>query len=222
MNIASIDPILVCVVLINFYLLGTGRLRACIHAVAAQGSLLGIAYAIAHQDVHAVVASVVSLRTLALAATMILIKAVAMPRMLRYAMREADIDWRINPYVGLTASLLLGAIGTGVVMALSARLPLRPEHASHLLVSASLSTILAGFILLATRREALTQVIGYLVLENGIFIFGLLLVQAMPAIVEIGVLLDLFVGVLVMGIVIHHVHRQFPASTSDHLSALRE
>ena len=118
--------------------------------------------------------------------------------------------------------LLLGAVGTGLVMGLSATLPLRPEHASHVLVSTSLATMLAGFLLLAMRQEVLTQVAGYLVLENGIFTFGLLLVQAMPALVEIGVLLDLFVGVFVMGIIIHHVNRQFPASTSEHLSALRE
>ena len=145
-----------------------------------------------------------------------------MPRMLTYAMREASVSWQIDPYLGLTTSLLLGAVGTGLVMALSSRLPLRPEHQSHLLVPASLSTVLTGFLILTTRREALTQVLGYLVLENGIFIFGLLLIQAMPLIVEVGVLLDLFVGVFVMGIVIHHVNRQFSAATNDQLSALKD
>jgi hydrogenase-4 component E len=107
-------------------------------------------------------------------------------------------------------------------MALSSTLPLREEHASHLLVPSALATVLTGFLILTTRREALTQVLGYLVLENGIFIFGLLLVDAMPMLVEVGVLLDLFVGVFVMGIIIHHVNRQFSASTSDHLSALKD
>ena len=54
--------------------------------------------------------------------------------------------------------------------------------------------------------------LGYLVLENGIFIFGLLLLEAMPFLVEVGVLLDLFVGVFVMGIIIYHINREF-AST---------
>ena len=63
---------------------------------------------------------------------------------------------------------------------------------------------------------------GYLVLENGIFIFGLLLVDAMPMIVEVGVLLDLFVGVFVMGIIIHHINREFASISTEHLTELKE
>ena len=222
MNLTLIDPILVVVLLINFFLLGTARLKAIIQAVAVQGVLLGIVYALAHPEVHDSGASVINVRTLALAVAMIAIKGFVVPRMMMYAMGEAGVDLKIEPYVGLTASLLLGAIGTGLAMALSATLPLLQEDADHLLVSASLASVFTGFLILTMRREALTQVAGYLVLENGIFIFGLLLVQAMPALVEIGVLLDLFVGIFVMGIIIHHVNRQFPASTSDHLSMLKE
>lgn len=222
MNLTLIDPFLVAVALINFYLLGTSRLNAIIVAVAVQGVILGVAYALAHAGVHEQGITTVGLRTLALAATIVVTKGFVMPRIMIYAMREARVEWKTAPLAGVTGSLLLGAVGTGLVMALSATLPLRPEHASHVLVSTSLATMLTGFLLLAMRREALTQVAGYLVLENGIFGFGLLLAEAMPALVEIGVLLDLFVGVFVMGIIIHHVNRQFPASTSEHLSALRE
>lgn len=221
MNLAAIDPILVAVVLLNFLLLAMARLRAIIIAVAVQGAALGIAYPLAHQGGHDG-ASTISIRLLALAAAMIVIKGFVMPRMLTFAMREANVSWRIEPYLGLTTSLMLGAVGTGLAMALSATLPLRQEHASHLLVPASLSTVLTGFLILTTRREALTQVLGYLVLENGIFIFGLLLVDAMPMLVEVGVLLDLFVGVFVMGIIIHHVNRQFANATTEQLSALKE
>lgn len=222
MNPTIIDPILVFVLLINFFLLGTGRLKAIIQAVAVQGVILGIVYALAHPEVDESGASVINLRTLALAAAMIGTKGYVMPQIMTFAMREARVEWTSEPYLGLTGSLLLGAIGTGLIMALSNELPLRDEHASHLLVATSFTTVLTGFLILTLRREALTQVAGYLVLENGIFIFGLLLVQAMPALVEIGVLLDLFVGVFVMGIVIHHVNVQFSASTSEHLSALKD
>jgi hydrogenase-4 component E len=221
MNLSVIDPFLVAVILMNFLLLATGRLRIIIFTAAAQGAILGVIYPLAHHD-DSTGTGVISLRLLGLAAAMIVIKGMIMPRMLTYAMRSASVRWQIEPYLGFTASLLLGALGTGLVMALSNTLPLRSEHASHMLVPAALATVLTGFLILTTRREALTQVVGYLVLENGIFIFGLLLVDAMPLIVEVGVLLDLFVGVFVMGIVIHHVNRQFSASTSDHLSSLKE
>lgn len=220
MTHAIINPILVVVLLINFFLLGTGRLKAIIGAVAIQGVILGVVYAVAHPETHDGGASAINLRTLILAAVIIGIKGYVMPRIMMFAMREARVEWTSEPYV--TGSLLVGAAGTGLVMALAKTLPLRPEDASHFLVSTSFTTVLTGLLILTMRREALTQVSGYLVMENGIFIFGLLLVQAMPALVEIGILLDLFVGVFVMGIIIHHIHREFSASTSDHLSALKE
>jgi hydrogenase-4 component E len=77
-------------------------------------------------------------------------------------------------------------------------------------------------LLLTTRRKAISQVIGYLVMENGIFIFGMLLTEAMPVMVEAGALLDLLVGIFVMGIVINHISREFSSIDTSRLRALRE
>lgn len=82
--------------------------------------------------------------------------------------------------------------------------------------------MLTGFLILTTRRKAISQAVGYLVLENGIFLFGLLLLEAMPFLVEVGVLLDLFVGVFVMGIIINHINREFASVGTQHLAALKE
>ncbi len=76
--------------------------------------------------------------------------------------------------------------------------------------------------LLATRRKAITQVVGYLALENGVFVMGLTLVEAMPFFVEIGVLLDLVVAIFVMGIIIEHISREFSSIDTTRLSALKE
>jgi hydrogenase-4 component E len=75
---------------------------------------------------------------------------------------------------------------------------------------------------LTTRRKAIMQVLGYLLLENGIFLFGLLLLEALPFLVEVGVLLDLFTGVFVMGIIIHHISREFASISTEHLTELKE
>jgi hydrogenase-4 component E len=81
---------------------------------------------------------------------------------------------------------------------------------------------LTGFLLLTTRRKAISQVIGYLVMENGIFIFGTLLTEAMPVMVEAGALLDLLVGIFVMGIVINQISREFSSIDTSRLRTLRE
>ncbi len=112
--------------------------------------------------------------------------------------------------------------GTGLAMVFSYTLPLAEEHQHLLLVPASLSTVWTGFLMLTTRRKAIMQVLGYLLLENGIFLFGLLLLEAMPFLVEAGVLLDLFTGVFVMGIIIHHISRSFTSISTEHLSELKE
>ncbi len=137
-------------------------------------------------------------------------------------MREANIQHEVQPVVGFIASLVLGAVGTGLAFVSASTLPLADEHTNALVVPASLSTVLTGFLMLTTRRKAIMQVVGYLILENGIFLFGLLLVEAMPFLVEIGVLLDLFTGVFVMGIIIHHINREFAAAGTEQLSELKD
>jgi len=82
--------------------------------------------------------------------------------------------------------------------------------------------VLVGFILLTTRFKALTQVVGYLVLENGIFIFGMLLIEAMPMVVEMGVLLDLVVGIFVISIIVNHINQAFSSLDTRRLVSLKE
>ena len=113
-------------------------------------------------------------------------------------------------------------MGGGLALMLASNLPLAPGSQYTLFVPASLSTLLTGFILLITRRKALSQVVGYLVLENGIYLFGLMLVEEMPLLVETGILLDLFVSIFVMGIVINHITVAFDSMDTRQLAELKD
>jgi hydrogenase-4 component E len=209
-----LDPLLIFVLAINFFALGVSRIRAVITAVALQGVVLGVAPLFVHPEI--------GLRGIALMAVTIGVKGFLIPRFLVKAMREAQIQHEDKPIINYMGSLLLGAVGTGLAIEFSSTLPLATEHADLLIVPASLATVWAGFLMLTTRHKAIMQVLGYLLLENGIFLFGLLLLEAMPFLVEIGVLLDLFTGVFVMGIIIHHISREFASMSTEHLSALKE
>ena len=208
------DPLLIMCLTLNFVALGVSRIRGVINAVAAQGILLGTLALFVHPDI--------GLRGILLVVVTIILKGFVIPRFLVHAMREANIQHEVNPVVGYMSSLLLGAAGTGLAMVFSSTLPLAEEHQHLLLVPASLSTVWTGFLLLTTRRKAIMQVVGYLLLENGIFLFGLLLLEAMPFLVEAGVLLDLFTGVFVMAIIIHHISREFTSISTEYLSELKE
>lgn len=209
-----LDPLLILVLALNFVALGVSRIRGVINAAALQGVLLGIFPMFVHPEI--------GLRGLLLVVVTISLKGLVIPGFLVHAMREAQIKHEVNPVVNFISSLFLGALGTGLAMVFSYTLPLAEQHTNLLLVPASLSTVWTGFLLLTTRRKAITQVVGYLMLENGIFLFGLLLLEAVPFLVEIGVLLDLFTGVFVMGIIIHHISREFASISTERLTELKE
>lgn len=209
------DLFLVAIVLLNFLVLGTSRLRAVIRAVAVQGVILGVLPLLAHPGAPGPRALLVVLPPVAL-------KGIVIPAMLLRALRKAQIKREVEPFLGFAPSLVLGALGTAAALALSRHLPLLPGHGGGLVVAASLATVLVGFTLLTTRLKAITQVLGYLVLENGIFLFGLLLMEAMPYLLEIAMLLDLTVAIFVMGIILNHISREFSDIDTQHLSALRE
>ena len=200
--------------LINLVALGTSRISTVVRAVASQGVLLGVLAVAAHSNPDG--------RAVVLALASIALKGWLIPVILFRALRQVAIKHEVEPSLGLLPSLLLGAFATVLAVAAGSRLPLAETRLAPMLIPASFATIAAGFILITTRRKAISQVLGYLVLENGIFVFGLLLVEAMPFLVEIGVLLDLFVGIFVLSIIIHHINREFASLDTRRLSLLKE
>jgi hydrogenase-4 component E len=209
-----VGPLLVVVLLFNLFLLGTSRLQAVINASAAQGVILGILTLCVHEGFSGWIVLITIVT--------ILLKGVLIPGMLLRAIRDAAIRREIEPFIGFLPCLLLGALGTGASLIFARTLPLAKEHVGSLLVPAAMATVWTGFLVLTTRRKAINQVVGYLVLENGIYIMGLTLLHAMPFMVEMGVLLDLFVGIFVMGIILNHIRREFSSLDTAHLSALKE
>lgn len=209
----SADLLLILVTLADFMILGTSRLTTCIRAIALQGLLLGaLPLALAQRW---------SLRIAALAIGSAIVKSLVLPWLLRRAIREAAVRREVEPRIGFTMSLVLGTAAVAIAFAVAQRLPL-PEGAGELLVPVALATVMMGFLALTTRAKAVTQVVGYLMLENGIYLFGLTSAERVPFLVEIGVLLDVFVAVFIMGIVVFHINREFDSISSTRLSELRD
>lgn len=207
------DELLILVMLINLVMLGTSRLIFSIRAVAVQGVILGILPGLIHPFSGHLAAITVGI---------ILTKGIIIPYLISDAIRKAQIRREVEPFIGYVPTLLIGAAFTAVSFAFADKLPLAPEHQDLLFVPAAIATLLTGFLILTTRRKAISMVIGYLVLENGIFVFGLLLTEAMPVMIEAGALLDLLVGIFVMGIVINHISREFSSIDTSRLRTLKE
>jgi hydrogenase-4 component E len=199
---------------LNLLALGSSRLPSLIQAMSFQGVVLGMMPLLMEQHFDWRV-GMIALATMAG-------KGLIIPALLRRAMRAANIERELDPFIGFVPSLLLGAGGTIAAVALARALPLLPEHAGSLLVPGALASVLTGFILLIGRAKAIAQVCGYLILENGIYLFGLLLIHSTPLLVEAGVLLDLTVGVFVIGIIVDRIQRAFDSLDTRKLTILRE
>jgi hydrogenase-4 component E len=211
----STDLNLVLVMLANLALLGSSRLAACIQLSAAQGILLSLLpLQVAQHGLDA--------RLLIFALTILVLKGLVFPALLMRTLRTADVRHEIVPVVGYVASLVFGVLVLCFSFWVSSRLILPQPAPSPLVLPLALSTILIGLFLIISRRTALMQVVGYLVLENGIYIFGVALAQEEPFLVEMGVLLDVFVAVFVMGIAIFHISREFDHIDVDQLTSLKD
>jgi hydrogenase-4 component E len=90
------------------------------------------------------------------------------------------------------------------------------------MVSLAIFMAASGLFLIVARSQALSQVVGYLILENSVFVFGVSLSAEQSFLVEMGALLDLLVGVIIMGVVMYHINRAFDSISTEELEALKE
>ncbi len=212
------DIILVVLVLTGLALLGSTRLAGGIRTAAAQGFVLALLPLFVHAgDGHGA-----GVAAWGLAIGSAAIKGFLFPAWLLRAVRETDARREMEPFVGPTLSLLAGLAVLGLAFWISSRLPLPPSARTTLAVPAGLFTVWTGLFLICARRKAVTQVLGFIILENGVFTLGVALARGTPWLIELGVLLDVFVAVFVMGIIVFHISREFDHMDADRLAQLKD
>lgn len=194
-----VDVVFASLVVVNLCLAGVGHLRGAVRLVAFQGVLIGLLPFILTGE-HALLALV-----------NVLVKGVLLPYMLSYAIRKARTVRELEPLVGFGKSVALIFAAT----LLSFRFA--PET---LAVAVSFATIATGLFLIVARRKAITQVIGFLVFENGISIFAAGISMDYGLVIELGILLDVFVLVFILGIAVYEINRTFSSIDIDRLNHL--
>jgi hydrogenase-4 component E len=217
MSSVSLDLALVLALVLALAMLGTSRMGTAIRYFSLQSAAVSVVPLLAQMRGGAVGGD-----AFVLFAATIVLKVFGVPYLLNRSVREAAVLTEIEPLVGYGASLVLGGALVGLSFGLARGLPLPQRPPSDLLIPVAFGLFLIGLLLLVSRTKAVSQVLGYLVLENGIFLFGLILLDAMPSLVEVGVLLDLFVAVFVMGIIIFHINREFDHIDSHQLDRLKD
>lgn len=208
------DTVIILIILTNLMLLGSSRLRTCILIVAIQGIVLGILAIL-------IEGGSLTIHLILLSTAIICLKGIIFPFLLIRTLRDLNVQQEVEPFVGYGTSLVLSPLVLAVCIWLGSQLSLPVGAASSLVVPVAFFTITCGLFLIISRKKALTQVLGYLVLENGIYVFGASIATIQPVLVELGILLDAFMAVFVMGIAIYHINREFEHTDVDRLNQLK-
>ncbi|MDD5678075.1 MAG: hydrogenase [Kiritimatiellae bacterium] len=210
----GLDTLFVFLVLTSIVLLGSSLLNSSIRVVALQGAVLSFLPLLVMEPTWAG-------RAVFLAALTMGIKGIVFPVLLLRSLREANVRREMQPLVGYSLSLALGIALLVLAFWLAGRLHGIGVGISALSLTAAFFMMFTGLFLIIARRKALTQVLGFLTLENGIYAFGLTGVGHIHWLVELGVLLDVFVAVFIMGIAIDHISREFDHINVDELDQLK-
>jgi hydrogenase-4 component E len=214
LDLSAIDQWTAMVAVVAVWMCGVTRLTSLLWGLALQTAGLGVVTAIRGLEVHAP-------QYFALAGVVIALKAGAIPAFLAWTADriglQRDRGAFLNPALALLAGC--GALAAGYFLTSQVRGAAAADTGA---AGMALALLLIGMLLMITRRLAISQVIGFLVLENGIFLYAITQTHGMPLMIEMGVVLDVLVGVMVAGLVIFRLNRSFEHIDVTQLRGLRE
>jgi hydrogenase-4 component E len=210
----GLETLFVFLVLTSLVLLGSSLMQSSIRVVALQGAVLSCLPFLVMEPAWAGRALFLAVGTMGL-------KGIVFPVLLNRSLRDANVRREMAPLVGYSLSLALGIALLIMAFWLAGRLHGIGLGISTLSLASAFFMMFTGLFLIIARRKALTQVLGFLVLENGIYAFGVTVVGHIHRLVELGVLLDVFVAVFIMGIAIDHISREFDHINVDQLDQLK-
>ena len=198
----------------SFLLIVSGSLAGQVRMFAAQSAVLA--------TLAAVVAYFSGRRELlGVAVVFVIVKVIVIPSVLNRAVGKLGIQRAVAPY--LNTSVTLGVCAALVIFAFYV---MTPVTATNRLPTAdgiplAFAGVLIGFFTTVNRRRALTQILGFLMLENSIFLLALLASYGVPLIVELGVFLDVLVAVLILEIFVYRIKENFDSIDVKNLGSLR-
>ena len=162
-----------------------------------------------------------SIDLFALAVLTLLVKTGLITYILSNVARRLEVQREVRPYLNLPASLLAGVLLTLLAFFASPAVVAPGTFLNEPPLAISVALVLIGLFIMSTRRHALAQVVGLLTMENGLFSGAIAIAYGMPLIVELGILFDILVAVLVMGLLVQLIQREFVSADTGELRRLK-
>ncbi|MDO8376927.1 MAG: formate hydrogenlyase [Aquabacterium sp.] len=201
--------------MLAFAMISQRRVVSLVHLFTMQGATLALA--------TAVVGYVTDQHHLYLSAGLTFaLKVLLIPWLLHRVIDRLGIRWDVETLINIPTTMLIG-IGV-VIFAFNLAIPI--SQLSSALASGTLGIALAcvllSFLMMITRAKAVPQVIGFLAMENGLFFAATSATYGMPMVVELGIALDVLIGVLILGVFMFQIREQFDSLDISHLETLKD
>jgi len=150
------------------------------------------------------------------------LKVVALPLILHRLIRRLNVKWDIETLINIPTLMLVGIVL--VVFAFNLALPISQfsQSIARGTLGIALACVLMSFLMMITRSKAVPQVIGFLAMENGLFFAATSATYGMPMVVELGIALDVLIGMIILGVFMFQIREQFDSLDIHHLEKLKE
>lgn len=208
-----INVLLIVLLISLLYLSIANRLLTYIKILAFQGVILfGVAF-IELNDINTVNLVLILLET-------IIVKAILVPLFIKYIIKKNNITRETEPFLPNFVSLII--VTTIIVITILLSNSIADTHLEKISFIVALSTLFTGLFIIGTRKKIITHVMGYLVIENGVFILSLAVGNEMPLLVNLGIMLDIFASVLILGIFVNKIGDVLKDVDVDQLRNLKD
>src|SRR5690349_10132359 len=201
--------------LTSFAMLSQRRILSLVNLFAIQGFVLSVSTAIvawSSGQHHLYVSAALSLA----------LKVIALPWILHRLIRRLDVRWDTEPLLNIPTTMLVGIVLVVFAFALAQPVAQLSTGIARGTVGIALAVVMLSFLMMITRRKAISQVVGFLAMENGLFFAATGATYGMPMVVELGVALDVLVGMLILGVFFFQIREQFDSLDLKHLERLKE
>jgi len=152
----------------------------------------------------------------------LVLKVLLLPYLLHRLIRRLDVRWEFEGLINIPTTMLIGIVL--VVFSFNLALPISQlaNTVTRSTLGIAMASVMLAFLMMITRRKAIPQVIGFLAMENGLLFAATSATYGMPMVVELGIALDVLVGMLILGVFFFQIREQFDSLDLKHLESLKE
>ena len=201
--------------LLAFAMLTQRRVISLVNLFALQGLALAASTAVVAVGTH-------QLHLFASAGLTLALKVALLPWLLYRLIEKLDVKWDVEGLINVPTTMLIGIVLVVFAFNLASPISQLASTVTRSTLGIAMASVMLSFLMMITRRKALPQVIGFLAMENGLFFAATSATYGMPMVVELGIALDILVGMLILGVFFFQIRERFDSLDLKHFEKLRE